>query len=234
LSPDQKRALEAALGDDFEVHWQESTAGRWRMARLNALATDIRLRLREAYDVHTRVLDWNGPYSADGVPAKAVGLDPLTFRLMRWVMRDWRRVVFMNRYLAGTLIPRVQLDLIPGLCCAAQFFVLRKPRATGDVAAIDSLLETGAALQRFWLTATQMGLSLQPGLAPICFAHYARAGGHASSESRRVKALSGLFDALVPGDPRNAVFAGRLGFPCRRATTGRSLRRTFDRLISGR
>jgi hypothetical protein len=131
-------------------------------------------------------------------------------------------------------MPRVQLDLIPGLCCAAQFFILRKPRATGDATAIESLLETGAALQRFWLTATQMGLSLQPGLAPICFAHYARAGGHASGETKRVKALSSLFDAMVPGDPRNAVFAGRLGSPCRRAMAGRSLRRTFDRLVSGR
>jgi hypothetical protein len=232
LAPGQKEALEAALGEHFEIRWFETAADRWRAARLNARATDIRLRLREAYEVHTRILDWSGPFSTDGVPAQAVGLDPLTSRLMRWVMRDWRRVAFMNRYLAGTLMPRVQLDLIPGLCCAAQFFVVRRPPATGEAAAAAALLEAGAALQRFWLTATQLGLALQPGLAPLCFAHYGREGGHARSEARRVAALARRLRAMVPGDSRDILFAGRLGVPGR-GPAGRSLRRPLDRLIGG-
>ncbi|MFC6668970.1 hypothetical protein ACFQDL_01750 [Marinobacterium aestuariivivens] len=39
-------------------------------------------------------------------------------------MQSWERVAFMNRYLAGTLAPRLQLDLIPGLRCAAHFAIV--------------------------------------------------------------------------------------------------------------
>src|SRR5690606_22144213 len=112
LDRNAKQVLDACLGDSARIHWYEDRAARWRIARLSALATDIRLRMPEAYEVHRSMLDWTRPLSPDGIPASAVGLDGLTRRLMRWAMRDWSRVDFLNRYLGGTGIPQCQMDLV--------------------------------------------------------------------------------------------------------------------------
>lgn len=231
LTAEHKAALEQALGDAFEIQWCESLSDRLRASLLNMKATDIRLRLREAYEVHTRILDWKAPFSTDGVPAASVGLDPLTFALMRWVMRDWRRVAFMNKYLAGTLMPRLQLDLLPGIRCAAHFYVREREQVAQSGTDLTRFLTTGAALQRFWLTATRLGLSLQPGLAPLCFAHYARSGVHATGEATRLEALSRSFDRQFPANPENTLFAGRIGRPAG-PSAGRSLRRSLEQLIT--
>jgi len=37
---------------------------------------------------------------------------------MRWVLGSWDRVQFFNKFLAGTFVPRVQLDLLPALGAA--------------------------------------------------------------------------------------------------------------------
>lgn len=231
LTKEQKRTLEAALGDGLEIFWRESFSERLQSARLNMRATDIRLRLKAAYDVHIRILDWEKTFSCDRVPAASVGLDPLTYKVMRWVMRDWRRVSFMNRFLCGTLTPRLQLDLIPGLRCAAHFFILQKRAISGSEGNIAEFLTVGASLQRFWLTATRLGLSLQPGLAPLCFSHYAREGVHAAEETGRLFGLARALDAVFPGKSERVLFAGRVGLPGA-GPSGRSLRLKPDQLLS--
>jgi len=66
--------------------------------------------MREAFEAHRQVIEWNVRFSEDRIPEEAVGVDPLTRRLMRWVMQSWPRVEFFNTWLAGTLRP--------GLCGA--------------------------------------------------------------------------------------------------------------------
>jgi molybdopterin/thiamine biosynthesis adenylyltransferase/nitroreductase len=220
LTSQQKVELEAALGSEFRLEWRESFPARWSLARLNASATDIRLRLPEAFAVHQRILDWNRRFSPDGVPAAAVGVDSQTLKLMRFVLRDWRRADFFNRFLAGTAIPRIQLDLIPGIFCAGHFVVSRKTEPQPeDVPA--SLFRTGEALQRFWLTATRMGLAVQPGLAPLCFAYYGRVGAPISAPARIAK-LAQKASGCFPNDG-SVLFLGRIGVP-RRLPTARSIR----------
>ncbi len=221
LSPQQKAELEAAFGGELRLEWRESFSARWSLARLNARATDIRLRLPEAFPVHKKILDWNRRFSPDGVPAAAVGVDSLTLKLMRFVLRDWRRADFFNRFLAGTAIPRVQLDLIPGVFCAAHFIVSRKTEPLPEDVSI-SLLRTGEALQRFWLTATRLGLAVQPGLAPLCFAYYGRVGAPLSARARIAK-LARKVTGRFPNDG-SVLFLGRIGVS-RRLPTARSIRR---------
>lgn len=233
LSPVQKQALTASLGNNLEIRWFETLGERWRMARLNTVATEIRLSVREAFEVHQRMLDWKHKYSAEGVPVSAVGLDPLTLKTMKWVMEDWKRMHFMNRFLGGTITPRIELDILPGLLCAAHFAVVRKAMPSAEDE-IPNLIRTGESIQRFWLTATQLGLVMQPSLGPLCFAYY---GKHkiafTSSAAMRNKAENlaiklGYTCGVQNTD--NVLLMGRLGVPKFHATIGRSIRRSLSSL----
>ncbi len=233
LTGDQKHELEAALGPDLAITWFETLSEKWRMARVNAAATNIRLRLRETYDVHEQILDWDHLFSPDRVPVSALGLDAAAVKLMAWFMARWPRLDAGNRYLGATLIPRLEMDILPGLACAAHFAISLRT-AHDDSGREITLLNTGRALQRLWLTATRMGLVMQPGLAPLCFAAHGRAstefaGGRAmQAKARR---LAGRVAELVPGDATGPVFLGRVGLPRSTFAASRSVRKPLESLL---
>lgn len=228
LSPREKSALEAAVGPEWELRWFEGWAARWRVAWLSFRNARLRLTLPEAYAVHRAIIEWNARFSADRVPDQAIGLDPLTLRLTRWVMASWQRVRFFNRWLAGTLLPRLELDLLPGLACAAHFaLIARNP--PGEV---DDYVAAGRAVQRFWLAATRLGLQVQPEMTPVIFSRYAREGRPFSSAAhagRAARAIRAAFDRLLGDAAPRTVFLGRVGHaPQARA---RSLRRPLGELV---
>ena len=210
LSTAVKRTLEAAAGPEHSVRWLEGAANRRAVAALMFRTSAIRLTAPEAYEVHRSVIAWNSRFSEDKVPDAAIGLDPLTTRLMAFVMRDWRRVRFFNRYLAGTLTPRIQLDVVPSLACAAHFLI----RARVAPRTVDDYVAAGRAMQRFWLTVTQEGLQLQPEMSPAIFAAYARQNRPFTASPaiwQRAKALGSHFDRLFAPDAETTVFMGRIG-----------------------
>ncbi len=229
LTESEKGELEAALGSELRLQWRESLAERWALARLCASSTDIRLRLPEAYDVHQRILDWNRPFSRDGVPAAALGASPMMLGLMRWVLQKWSRVQFMNRYLAGTLMPRVELDFIPGVRSAGYFIVTRKIE-NGSRHEPEALLRSGERLQRVWLTVTRLGLVMQPALAPLCFSHYAQTEHPRLSRFPRVARLAKTA-ARCFADAGPVLFLARIGEPQKKCATSRSIRRDLTALI---
>jgi molybdopterin/thiamine biosynthesis adenylyltransferase len=231
LTGREKASLEAAVGEGFRVLWLEGFSNRWRAARLMFANAKLRLTLPEAYRVHREVIQWNARFSEDRIPDRAVGVDPLTLRLMRWTMRSWRRVEFFNRYLGGTWLPRIELDLIPSLACAAHFVILSPtpPRSPDDYVA------AGRAAQRFWLVATRLCLQVQPEMTPLVFAGYAREGVRFSEKSdadAQARALARRLDALLgEGEAARAVFMGRIG--AGPAAAARSLRLPLARLMAG-
>lgn len=178
LTDQQREELKAAVGKDFEVRLFETFAERKAIAGLLWRNARIRLTCREAFPVHQEIIEWGARYSEDRIPEQAVGVDPLTAKLMRWVMRDWRRVDFFNRYLMGTIPPRIQLDYLPALMCAAH--VLIEP--SKPLANLADWVKAGQAMQRFWLTATREGLHLQPEMTPVIFRWYARANRQFSAD----------------------------------------------------
>lgn len=186
IAATQRRALAMAAGDGFTVQWFESAAQRRQVAALLWRSAKIRLICPEAYPVHKSIIEWGARFSKDRIPEEAVGVDPLTAQLMHWVMQSWSRVDFFNRYLAGTMTPRLQLDLLPGLCCAAHVLV----RPVQPPTQLEDWVRLGMAVQRLWLTITQQGLHLQPQMTPVIFRWYARAG-------RRFSTLPGLFDQSI-------------------------------------
>lgn len=234
LPPALRHQLELALGDEVQIRWAESLAERWHWGLINAAATHIRLSIPEAYPIHQRILDWHRQKSPAGVPAAAVSANPITQRLMRWALADWARVNFLNRYLAGTLTPRLEFDLIPGLFCAAHFWVALK-EAPDTRLRNEQLLELGMRLQRFWLTATRLNLVVQPSLAPLAFSFYSRnripftTNQKGASKAGQLNKKLSL--ALQGTAPNTVIFAGRIGFPLGNPPTSRSTRLSVEELM---
>jgi len=231
LTDHQKAELANALGTDLKLSWFDSRQQRWSIARLNGLATDIRLRCREAYDVHRRMLDWDNRFSPSGLPATAIGLDPVTSKLMRWAMKDWSRVKMMN--MMGTGAASMQIDILPGLNCAGHFTVAwRNPRSQAPTP--EELLRAGERLQRFWLTATRLGLAIQPGLAPIAFATHATTGVRFTEQPEliaKAEKLAVEVARVTGSEVDQLVFMGRIGLPKSMRSTSRSHRRPLEELI---
>lgn len=148
---------------------------------------------------------------------------------MRWGLVDWQRVHFANRFLMGTWAPRIELDLIPGMACAAHIAIVA-PRVP---AGIDDMVEAGKAVQRVWLTATQLGLWQQPEMTPLIFARYARQKLRFSTTSALIEKANDLarrLDGLLgEQEAPRAIWLGRLGTGP--APTARSTRLPLDQLL---
>lgn len=229
LSNEQKSELEQCVGEFYTLKWIEGWQGRWQAAMLMFKNAKLRLTLPEAYPTHSTVIEWNARFSDDKIPDQAVGLDPITTRLMKWAMKSWARVKFLNTYMAGTLLPRIELDLLPGICCAAHFVLIakQKPRSVQDY------LNAGRALQRFWLTATHLGLHIQPEMTPLIFSGYIKEKvefTHETSLTDYAEKLSKTFQNLISESLFDrVVFLGRIG--AGNAAKARSKRLSFDKLL---
>ena len=224
LAADDKRALEASVGDDFHIQWIEGSRDKLTTAKLMYDNAKLRLSMPEAYEVHKRIIHWGVHRSPDRVPDQALGVDAMTLKLMKWAMHSWGRLSTMNK-LMGTWAPRLQMDLLPGMACAAHY-VIKARRAPEN---IDDWVSVGRAVQRFWLTLTLRGLYMQPEMTPLIFSRYIR---H-QRQFTRTAALHGFADnlrerttALIGTD---GVYMGRLGFGP--APTARSERRPLDQLM---
>jgi len=228
LTPSQKQALQDAVADACTVHWFEGRVQRWRLAKLMFDNAKIRLTMPEAYAVHRDIIAWQARFSEDRVPDQALGLDAMTLKLMRWVMASWQRVKFFNTWLAGHLTPRIEMDLLPGLFCAAHFAIqARKAPET-----LDDYVAVGRAVQRFWLTAASLGLQLQPEMTPLIFSRYireriefSRMPGATETAAKLGKRLAGILRNVPVSE---VAFLGRVGSG--KAATSRSLRLPVERL----
>ena len=208
LTSAQRGALVDAVGPGYRVQLFESFSERKRIASLLWQSAYIRLTCPEAYPVHKEIIEWHARFSKDRIPEQAVGVDPATARLMQWAMQSWERIAFLNRFLGGTLAPRIQLDLLPALFCAAHLLV--RPIVKPD--GLEDWVRMGIAWQRVWLTATQQGLHFQPEMTPIIFRWYARSGKRFSSEPAlfdRALVLSGALEHIAQAsktDPFGFLF----------------------------
>lgn len=229
LGAAQRAAIAAAAGENYTVQFFEAFPERLKVAKLLWRNAYIRLTCPEAFPVHQEIIEWNARFSVDRIPEQAVGVDPLTAKLMHWVMQSWGRVSFFNRYLLGTIPPRVQLDLLPALFCAAH--VLIRPR--NPPASLVDWINLGVAMQRIWLTVTQNELHLQPEMTPVIFRWYVQGHRCFSAEAtlvERALQLAETFEQLACAT-RNDAF----GFFCRIGTSqypsSRSVRHDTARLM---
>jgi len=232
LRPEDKQALAEALGPGCSVIWHESLAARRKIAGLTRLATDIRLRIPETFAIHSRIVDWQRAYSPDAIPSRALGVDAMTQKMMRWTLAKRKRTELANR-LGSPFFAGMQMDFLPGIFSAAYFaFRFQEARKAGPEG-VRQLLRGGEAVQRFWLTASKRGLALQPCLATLAFAHYGLADEPFTvSQAERRKAQT-LARRVVRdlGDLQSTFFVGRIGYPQASKLESRSLRLPLDRLV---
>ena len=234
LTAKQKAELEASVGPGFRIVWREEASARMQVARLNAIATRIRLLTRSCFEAHRKNIDWTSKFPRTGMPAAAIGLDPLATMLMRWSLSSWRRMQVMGKLLGGVLWSQVQLDFLPGLFSAAHFAVV--PAGPHDEDELQCQIAAGRAIQRFWLTAARLGLTLQPGFAPLIFGYYGRRNedfGGGPTERKLAAVLAGRLPEVL-GTRTVPVFLGRIGSVRRKAGGARSLRRTLQELTGNR
>lgn len=229
LTKAQKTELADALPAGYQVIWFEGLGQRRRLAKFMFDNAKIRLIIPEAYEVHKSVIEWGKRFSSDRIPEQAVGVDPLTARFMRWAMASWERVSFFNTRLMGHVPLRIQLDLLPGLFCAAHFALLAPARLHWP----DDYVASGRAMQRFWLTAARLGLFIQPEMTPVIFTRYHRHRLSFTATSKALSLLEGLSERLTNmlGDDavETAFFMGRLG--AAPAPRSRSIRHPLKRLM---
>jgi len=222
-------ALSRSVGEGFSVKWMTSFGERFAMAKVNADFAQIRMTQQACHEVHSRVIAWGQRESKDRLPGQGLGMDPLLQRVTQWLMKDWRRIAFMNRYLAGSVLPRLQIELLPGVRCAGHFAIVadHKPEA------VDARVAAGRAFQRLWLTATKQSLLMQPGFTPILFGGYARDGFRFLDDEaalKRATACTQRFDAVMGGADvgERVVALGRVGYGP--TPTSRSVRLGVDAL----
>ncbi len=211
--------LASCLDSDIKLKIYNKLTDRWQFAKINSLATKIRLSIPETYEIHKAILaDHN--YAKYGVPITCVGASPPTQKLMRWAIKSWQRIEFMNKYLAGTATPRLEMDIVPGLNCFGHFTFTKEDFDDKDHLAA---IRIGMNIQRFWLTATMLGIAIQPALAPQMFAYYARNKINFSSHPSALTLATKLNEKLSEKvAPENLCFVGRLGWPKIHLTENRS------------
>lgn len=227
LTGAEKQALEQAAGAAFQVQWIEGFGPKLGAARLMFANAKLRLTMPEAYETHRRVIEWQRSESADRIPDQALGVDAATLKLMQWAMVSWDRLATMNK-LMGTWAPRMQMDLLPGIACAAHF-VLKTAQAPQG---IDDYVAAGRAVQRFWLTVTALGLQMQPEMTPLIFADYVSKGIRFSRIDQLqadAKALQSQLAQVLGATPGHPVFMGRLGAGA--PPVARSLRKPLAQLM---
>tara|TARA_R110002072_G_scaffold84388_21_gene191466 strand:+ start:2470 stop:4440 length:1971 start_codon:yes stop_codon:yes gene_type:complete len=231
LSDHQRQALEQAVGEGFSVVWIEGGAGRRQMAKLLFHNAHIRLSTPEAYAVHRQNIEWGVQFSEHHIPEGALGLDAPTRRIMRWALQSWGRVRLLNRFFAGTWLPRLQMDLRTALGCAAHFVIVAdKPLQT-----VEDYLAGGRAMQRFWLQATRLGLQLQPEMTPVIFSRYiaqSRTFTSIAAEQALAEKLAAELSTLVGTSvqPLQRLYMGRVGFGP--APRSRSVRPPLESLLT--
>lgn len=230
LSQNQIEMIRTAAGPDLRLQFFQSFSERLKVSLLLWRSAEIRLLCKEAYPVHRDIIEWRSKFSKDRIPEQAVGVDVVTARLMQWVMKSWERVAFFNRFLGGTYLPRVQLDLMPGLFCGAHIAIT----ATNAPTSLEQWVMLGARWQRIWLTVTQTGLHMQPEMTPVIFRWYARnleAFSKTPGLNEKAVQVSDLLEKVTGANPTTPIV-----FLCRVGTSNipqsRSIRKDLDTLTA--
>jgi hypothetical protein len=169
-----------------------------------------------------------------GIPARALGLDAATLRIMRWGMGSWNRTRLLN-ILGGTMTAALQMDYAPILRSAAFFSIRLKQPVSSSDERVKMLLRAGQQVQRFWLTATRLGLAMQPALAILIFSHYGEKGIAFTTEAsmqEKAKMLASAFKRAFGAEPDSFVFMGRIGEARPRDKVCRSTRLSLDELMA--
>jgi hypothetical protein len=228
LTHSQKQILQQAAGKNYTIQWMESLLQRIQMTKLILQTTRIRLRIPEAYPVHKSIIEWNAQYSLDRIPDAALGPGRINLKIMRAVLSSWECVQFLNRYIGAAWSTSLQLDGWTSLSCGAHMIMLRDQKPQTD----EDFIDIGKAVQRVWLTATQLDLWHQPEMVLPIFARYISKNvpfTKLTDQLQEAASAKKTLGEIIDTDTDRVVWVGRLGFGP--APTARAMRLPLEKLI---
>jgi len=241
LSILEKQKLESTLPEGYSIIWKESFSDRWQIAKFMYANATTRLSMKEGYDVHSKIMEFtplskdtslekncNSTFSKDKLPANSLGIDPITIALTKWSLKSWQRFRFLDKYLLGTIAPKLLLDFSTSLKSCAHFVII----ADKTPESLEDYLKAGEILQEFWLQATALQLGFQPEQTPIIFSEYLRNNVDFTTDKftqENVINVDQSFKTLIgTNNVERSVFMGRLGRTS--PVTSRSVRLSLEEL----
>lgn len=228
LSEQSKATLMAAVGDEFSIIWFESFSERLALAKLTMLGTYIRMSMPELYAIHREIIV-QGKQAEQGIPMDAIGMNFFAKGCLKWSLKSWQRINFLNN-VGGLRAMQFELDLLPAINSSAHFMLV--PNKDTHVQDPDFYFRVGAAMQRFWLTATQLNLVMQPNFSPLLFSYYADHKIAFTENKKLLEKAAQLTEKLHKIDQGQSVlFLGRIGYPQHPALAYRSMRMPLNSLI---
>ena len=147
---------------------------------------------------------------------------------MRAVLSSWECVQFLNRYIGAAWSTSLQLDGWTSLSCGAHMIMLRDQKPQTD----EDFIDIGKAVQRVWLTATQLDLWHQPEMVIPIFARYISKNvpfTKLTDQLQEVASAKKTLGEIIDTDTDRVVWVGRLGFGP--APTARAMRLPLEKLI---
>ena len=230
LSTEEKGALEEAVGPNFSIKWLATGLfERIRFGKFLFQAARLRLLTPEAFEVHRRIIEWGAKESKDKIPETAVGLSPPTLKISKWTFESWNRMAFMNGIPGATWGPRIELDFLPGVFCAAHYALI----ANKNPETVEDYVKAGMAVQRLWLTAASLNIQHQPEMTPLIFRYYVQNTIQFTENTKARVAANALnnhpvWQLFSADEADRACWMGRLG---KRRVATRSIRLDLDDLM---
>ncbi len=241
LSAQDKEALEKTMGENLQIQWFETAQEKKEISRLNGVTTDIRSRIPEIFSKHSTMLDFENDHSPDKIPIRTMNITFFTKKAMQWALKSKGRMGLINLIPYLSFLTQLEVDYVPGINCASHYVVFSKIKTKNmsEYKRQIFLIESGMALQKFWLTATQSGIAMQPSFFTACFYMYGMENKPFSIDKKSLpqarKIARRLHNLLKPSEqeksqPHDLIFMGRVGYPKSLKAQPRSLRKPLRTL----
>jgi nitroreductase len=225
---------------DTTLDWLTELPGIKTLSKLVAKADGLRFRYRAFHDELYRQLRFTpaeAEATRDGLDVRTFELPPPAVWALRW-LRPWQRMRALHVCGLGGLLSAPSGRLVRQSAAIGVLTVGRISNPSHSPPTARDYLIAGRALQRAWLAATSLGLSVHPlGSLPIFLAQRRRMKSKgdgdrpaAPVEPTVLQRLGDGIDAAIPQTNNRAlVMLFRLGQAP--PPSARSLRRPIDRVL---
>ena len=211
LSQPVIESLRKAAGGRKETKLCLIEKGKEKNLLANILALNDRIvfennKLHDFLFTHIRWSKDEIETTRDGLSINSLELGAFQSQFMK-VLSSWKVVQFMNIFGFSRFVPMQSYQL----CKGASALCLLSFAGTG----LDSYFNGGRALQRIWLTAASLGLSLHPMTGLVYLIHTVRSGGEGLSNNHNkmlLKAFDKLRELCPLGENESIIMAFRIGY----------------------
>ena len=232
LTAPDKEALNKALGLQLKIYWFEDFSPKLKLSLLLMSALKQRMQMKLTQELLTKAIDTKQRLSPHKIPIATLPLDPLSMMFNKFILADIRRIKVAALIPGALVFPQIQVELLPGIQCAAHFIVEWKGKRPEKP---KTVIEAGQHIQRFWLEATRRGIAVQPTYAFPLFYHGGKFNPEYFADNQKqinkLKKFAREFEKFYGANSEHVFFTGRIGYPKHNNTKARSTRRPIEDLL---